>query len=222
MASSQNVEKLVDFIRSEGLETASATAYGYNHMGATLSDAILQAGLNYKTVVQPRVRRIINHFPNDKTTSQFLDLMDAFGLEHVINWQHPEKLGRLVTLANFFYVRSVETENCLRDWIQSTDNCSQLLNLRGVGPKTVDYLKMLSGCPAVAVDRHIRAFVKNAGIMSTDYASIRQVVEQAADRLNVVRTDLDFSIWNHVSQRHTSKHHVNPCRTHNPRYNAFS
>lgn len=169
-------------------------------MGATLSDAVLQAGLNYNTVVRPRVTRIINCFPSATTTSKFLDLIDELGIEHVLNWQHPEKLSRAIALANFFYVRSIETENCLGEWLQSAANCDNLENVRGVGPKTVDYLKMLAGIPAVAVDRHIRTFVNSAGVKANDYASIREVVELAADALQVHRTNLDYAIWVHVSQ----------------------
>jgi len=31
--------------------------FPYNHMGATLSEAILQAGTNYSTVLKPRIRQ---------------------------------------------------------------------------------------------------------------------------------------------------------------------
>jgi hypothetical protein len=60
--------------------------------------------------------------------------------------------------------------------------------------------KMLVGIPAVAVDRHIRTFVQRAGFRSNNYTAIREVVEEAADRLQVHRTSLDYAIWVHVSQ----------------------
>ena len=169
-------------------------------MGATLSDAVLQAGLNYNAVVRPRVSRLLHCFPQATTTSKFLDLIDEFGAEHLLNWKHPEKPTRLIAIANFFYVRSIETENCLSEWLQSTDNAAHLETIRGIGPKTVDYLKMLVGIPAVAVDRHIRTFVQRAGFRSNNYIAIREVVEEAADRLQVHRTSLDYAIWVHISQ----------------------
>jgi len=180
--------------------TSASVAHGYKHMGATLSDAILQAGLNYNTVVKPRVLRLLHNFPRATTTSKFLDLIDEFGAEHLLNWKHPEKPTRLITIANSFYVRSIETENYLRDWLQSPDNAMDLESIRVVGPKTVDYLKMLVGIPAVAVDRHIRTFVQRAGFRSSNYTAIREVVEEAADRLQVHRTSLDYAIWVHISQ----------------------
>jgi hypothetical protein len=35
----------------------------YGHMGATLTDAVLQSGISYETVVLPRVERILRDYP---------------------------------------------------------------------------------------------------------------------------------------------------------------
>lgn len=78
-----------------------------------------------------------------------------------------------------FYVRSIATEDCLREWLQLPNNAAHLRGTKGIGPKTVDYLKMLVGIPAVAVDRHIRTFVHRAGFRSNNYTTIREVVEEA-------------------------------------------
>lgn len=201
MASSKQVEKLIRFIQSNGIVPSNPIAHGYKHMGATLSDAVLQAGLNYNAVVRPRVSRLLHGFPRATTTSKFLDLIDEFGAEHLLNWKHPEKPARLIAVTSFFYVRSIETENCLREWLQIPNNAEHLEDIRGIGPKTVDYLKMLVGIPAVAVDRHIKTFVRHSGFESNNYTAIREVVEKAADQLRVHRTSLDYAIWVHVSSK---------------------
>lgn len=200
MASSTNVDKLIRFIRSSGVAVLPWSNCRYNHMAATLSDAVLQAGLNYNAVVKPRVLRLRRNFPRAVTTSQLLDLIDEFGAEHLLEWNHPEKPARLIALANFCYVRSIETEDGLADWLQTSGNVGLLENVRGVGLKTIDYLKMLVGIPAVAVDRHIKMFVQSAGLNSNDYREIREIVEKAADQLEVHRSSLDYAIWVHVSQ----------------------
>jgi endonuclease III len=199
MSSTKHVAKIVRFIRSNGIRASTAPNYGYSHMGATLSDAVLQAGLNYKTVVKPRVERLLERYPKATTTTQLMDLLDEYGAEHLLNWGHPEKPARLVAITNFMYVRSIETERCLREWFQSSGSAADLEEIRGVGPKTVDYLKMLAGLSAVAVDRHLASFVHRAGFRSNDYNAIRRVLEGAADRLQVDRTSLDYAIWAHVS-----------------------
>jgi hypothetical protein len=43
----------------------------YGHMGATLTDAILQQGIDYTTVVEPRVNNILTTYPEAKATTQF-------------------------------------------------------------------------------------------------------------------------------------------------------
>src|ERR1700739_2726243 len=44
----------------------------YDHMGATISDSILQAGLTYESVVRPRIKHIRANYPEGRTTSAFL------------------------------------------------------------------------------------------------------------------------------------------------------
>ncbi|HWY32681.1 MAG TPA: hypothetical protein VNX46_18090 [Candidatus Acidoferrum sp.] len=200
MSSSEQADQLIHYIKHSKLSVAPSAVQTYKHMGATLSDAILQAGLNYNFVVRPRVLRMLHYFPQANTTSQLLDLIDKYGAAYLLSWNHREKPSRLIAIANFFYVRSIENENCLREWLESSVNAKSLENIRGVGPKTIDYLKMLVGIPSVAVDRHIKTFVQRAGCKTDNYTAIRRVVEDAADRLHVHRTNLDYAIWVHVSQ----------------------
>lgn len=46
----------------------------YGHIGATLTDAIFQAGINYTSVVLPRVERVHRH-ERAKSISGFLALL---------------------------------------------------------------------------------------------------------------------------------------------------
>ena len=59
------IESLPDF----KLQKDAAT--GYDHMGALLVDAALQAGIRYETVVWPRVTAVLEHYPEAQTTSEF-------------------------------------------------------------------------------------------------------------------------------------------------------
>jgi hypothetical protein len=204
MASSKDIKRLVQFIRSNGITPSNSAPQSYNHMGATLSDAILQAGLNYNAVVKPRILRLLTCFPTATTTSHFMDLVDKFGADKLLNWNHPEKPARLIALTNFFYVRSIETESDLSAWLQTPNNAILIESIKGVGPKTVDYIKMLVGMPAIAVDRHLKTFVMSAGLKPTGYTAIRRVVEGAADTLRLNRTCLDYAIWLHVSTESTA------------------
>jgi hypothetical protein len=174
---------------------------GYGHMGAVITDTILQPGLNYRTVVAPRVKSVIVRYPTAQTTSAFLAVIKTDGVGYVLNWQHPEKLSRTQHLTRFLVNANVDTEEQLKSWLLHPANCLSLLEIRGIGAKTVDYLKNLVGISTVAVDRHIRNFVANAGIQCKDYSEVRLVVEFAADLLGIPRCSLDRAIWSYMANK---------------------
>ena len=47
----------------------------YNHIGATVADAILQGNRRYLSFVTPRVRRILERFPMHRTTTAVLEVL---------------------------------------------------------------------------------------------------------------------------------------------------
>lgn len=197
-----DVFRIRDFVRGLfGFQIQDRSGACYSHMGATICDTILQAGLNYRTVVAPRVQRVIQRWPSATTTPKFLSMISRHGLNDVLCWQHPEKPVRIGQLTEFLSDRGIETESGLADWLTVERNGEFLRDLRGVGPKTVDYLKSLVGLPAVAVDRHVRTFVKWAGVDATEYEEIRELIGLAADTLQVERNALDHAIWSYVSTR---------------------
>jgi endonuclease III len=170
-------------------------------MGATITDTVLQAGLNYKTVVQPRVNRLLQEYPEAQTTSGFRNLIGFYGLKSLITWSHHEKPRRILEMTWFFSNEGIETELALQEWLLRPGNANLLYSLRGIGAKTLDYLKMLVGIPTVPIDRHVRSFVRAAGLVYTQYADVQQVVQLAADNLGINRTSFDWAIWSYVSSR---------------------
>lgn len=168
----------------------------YRHMGATLCDTILQAGLNYRTVVNPRVGRILAFWPRATTSSLFLERMEAFGLESVLDWRDPVKLERIETLTLFCVDQGLETEEHLRSWLLAEENALALLALPGVGRKTVDYLRNLVGLSTIPIDRHMTAFLERAGLQCHSYEERQQALLSLACCLDVDARCLDAAIWN--------------------------
>jgi endonuclease III len=121
------------------------------------------------------------------------------GLNNVLNWQHIEKPIRIGRLTEFLKGQQIETEHELSGWLMDDTNVDALRKLNGIGPKTVDYLKSLVGLQAVAVDRHVKTFVKWAGVDASTYDEIRELVSKAADSLEVKRQAFDHAIWSYVS-----------------------
>jgi endonuclease III len=170
-------------------------------MGALLADGVLQAGLNYRTVVRPRVDRILNLWSDAVRTSDLVRLIHECGAAYLLQWRHEEKVNRFVGLVQFVHHHSVDTVTDFGAWLKNDENVFELRALRGVGPKTVDYLKNLAGVPTIAVDRHIRAFVESSGISCESYAQVRSLVEDAAAVLRLPPSIVDHAIWLHRSSR---------------------
>jgi hypothetical protein len=167
----------------------------YGHMGATICDAILQAGLNYRTVVAPRVDRILRFWPTAQTTTAFYEKAARFGLTDVLLWSHAVKLDRVVHLTEFLFGRSLDTEDAVADYLSHEAAAAELLALPGVGPKTLDYLKILVGIPTFAVDRHLRRIIEAAGVTYVSYDHAHATLIAAAGQLGLDPGDLDLMLW---------------------------
>jgi hypothetical protein len=187
-------------------------ALPYNHMGATITDAVLQAGLRYETVVWPRLQHVMT-IPEAATTSGFLAVLRERGGEEVVHWTHPVKLGRMEAVAELFIAEGVENEADLHVWLcgdpaagdgadaACSANIAKLAAVHGIGPKTIDYFKILCGeQDTAAIDMHLTRFLEQAGVRVTSYEQAREVIAAAAAELGVSAARLDHSIWTYMSK----------------------
>ena len=172
-----------------------------DHIGAALADCILQAGLNYRTVVRPRVERIKTSYPLAANLSGVKAVIDSGQIADFLCWHHPEKLSRFGGLVSLLCVDDVEKVSDLRDWLMRTSARDRMLSLHGVGPKTFDYLCCIVGIDRIAVDRHVISFASEAGVSTGHYDDLQAV---AADLLGMPRRDFDAWIWKHRA-RETSE-----------------
>jgi hypothetical protein len=202
--------KIAEFVSALGDSFWHVWDFPYHHMGASITDASLQAGVNYKSVVAPRVQAIRANYPEVTTTSQFIDLTDQIALADILKWKHPEKLRRARAALSFFQAEGVETESDLYSWIGRSENKARLMRLRGIGPKTLDYYRMIAGHPTVAIDRHLFSFLAAAGVKCTDYALAHQMLTDTATILGRSASSLDYSIWKFQSERATPPHSCVP------------
>lgn len=172
----------------------------YDHIGATITDAILQAGISYKTVVKPRVLMLIRDYPSTRTTTGFLELIEKRSIHEVLNFKGG-KPDRIVAVAYKFKEEGIETEDDLTAWLLEPINASVLKSISGVGEKTFDYFKILVGLETNAVDRHLENFIQDAGITVSGYKKQQEIINQAADNMNIRRAVLDHSIWKYMSEK---------------------
>lgn len=172
-----------------------------NHVGALFTDTILQAGVNYRSVVWPRVAHVLDTFPYATTVSIFAEVLENYGTANVLHWSNAEKAQRMNELVLFCLDHQIETSRQLTEFMRYERNVNMLKDIHGIGNKTCDYLKRLLGFDTVAVDRHIRSFIESADIFCNDYYDIKEIVEYAADFMEKTRRELDYSIWSYMSKK---------------------
>lgn len=196
-----HARKLIDYIENEiKLELIPSNNCPYdNHIGALFTDIILQAGLNYKYIVSPRVNNLYHNYPEANTVKNFFNLIEADGLENIIQWKHEIKLKRIIDLINFCLKNEIDSTEELKFFLLQEDNKKEFLTINGIGSKTYDYLLKLMNVDTIAVDRHIFSFLEKAGIEARDYHFSKGIVEFAADIMNVSRRSIDYSIWTYMA-----------------------
>lgn len=203
MKLASEARKLANYINKlESFETIYIqNEFVYNHIGALFVDITLQAGLNYKNVVLPRVQRVLLNYPEANTTIRFNKLIEQDGLEKIIKWKNEIKINRLKRLVLFALVNNINTCADFKIFLMQNKNQEEFLKLSGIGAKTIDYTLKLLNFDTVAVDRHIYSFVEMAEIKIVNYAFTKKIVEYAADFLQISRTAMDYSIWNYMSSK---------------------
>nr|WP_315154075.1 hypothetical protein [uncultured Flavobacterium sp.] len=197
----RDARKLVDFIENDiNFELIPSNSCPYhNHIAALFTDIVLQAGLNYKNIVAPRVMRVFNNHPYCETVQEFYDLILEQGLEDIILWKNEVKLNRIYDLIQFCFDNQINTSQELKRYLLNPENKSSFLNIKGFGNKTYDYLLKLLNVDTIAVDRHIFSFLDKAGIYTKDYIYTKNVVETAADLMDISRRSIDYSIWSYMA-----------------------
>lgn len=199
---SSAAEQLAQYVRSmPGFVFYEAIDGNYNHIGATVADAILQANNNYKTNVKPRVNRILNQYPNSRTTSSVRNLLQSLPVTQLLNWRGADRAARFSQVLDLFAAESIETEADLREWLLRESNVPKLSSIKGIGPKTIDYFKMLVGVSTSAIDRHLLNFLWLAGLSPCGYSDAQSIINATADMLRVDRAYFDHSIWRYMSRR---------------------
>ncbi|MGD0415199.1 MAG: hypothetical protein ABSA80_07600 [Terriglobales bacterium] len=197
-------EKVASHIRKLGFAIVSPTGYG--HMGATLTDAVLQAGVTWKTTVLPRAERVRTNYPNASTTSGFARLVVELGPEAVLDW-HGRKPRMLLELLVVLLQHNIETEDQLPTWLEQPANRELLRQIKGIKDKTANYLAR-----DVAVDRHLFDFVAEAGAPTDRFSEAHQIIRDAAELLGIEPATLDYSIWLYMSER-AARASVKRCKT---------
>lgn len=170
----------------------------YNHMGAILVDAMLQAGANYEAVKE-RVNTVLK-YPDARTTSGFLELLAGVPVHSLLQWEGRKPLW-VLGITHFFQAERVESKSDLKEWLEVSSNVQRLYAVSGVGEKTVDYIKKLAGISNTAMDRHWYTCLESAGIPYESYSEAKRIADYAAEEMGVDKSSLDTSVWRYFRSK---------------------
>ena len=173
-----SVQKVIDLLERIPHNYAEITQRTpYYNMAATLTDSVLQAGMNYKSVVYPRVYNILSKYSDYRTTCDFIILFQTIPIEEIIQWKNKRKQNTICNLALYLYNCNINTEEDLAEWILD------------------------DGQQAIPIDRHMFQFLEIAGVLTADYKEASRILRKTASVLEVGESVLDKTIWNYMSQK---------------------
>lgn len=187
------------FIQFEGQVPSTTCCARYDHIGALFADTALQAGVNYANVVKPRVDALLAHYPKAMTISKITSVLDEISSRELLNWTHHEKPRRFIELLRVSSEGGVETVSDLSEWITLETSRARLRRIKGIGPKSVDYIRMLVGQPVVPMDRHLFKIVAMAGVGTSDYSSAQTAFVEGAIRAGLSVSFAERSVWRLMS-----------------------
>ncbi len=205
-------EKLADFVRKLGdeFELYKQIDENYGHIGATIADAVLQANRDYEKIVLPRVTTIRNKWCEATTTSALRELLNTISVCQFLDYRSKERADRFLRVLDLLIAEGIENEDELRCWLQTPDSRKKLRAIKGIGPKTADYFGILVGLADAAVDRHLYAFLDEAGISYKNYGEAKEIINGCADILCIDRARFDHSIWRYRRKR-SQRNEVRRC-----------
>ncbi|MFD8134957.1 HhH-GDP family DNA glycosylase [Streptomyces mirabilis] len=172
---------------------------GWTHMGAIICDASFHARCKYEATLRPRLLRLQTDWPDATTVRGFQRRLATEDLAVAMNFNHPQKVATAHAITDLLTANGVDTRDDLHAWLGQQANRAVLRTVKGVGPKSIDYIGNLVGRSQVAVDVHLRTFAADAGVPDLRYEQLRAVYEEAAAILGHDQGGLEHAVWRYRS-----------------------
>jgi hypothetical protein len=196
-------EQLAEYVRKLGgtFEVYKSVDSDYHdHIGATIADAILQANRNYEKVVRPRVTAILKRYAECRTTAALNELLKKIDITDFLNYRSPQREQRFRDVLHLLTEEKIDSTEGLRNWLLRQENLPKLRKIKGIGPKTVDYFKILAGLETVAIDTRLQEFLDRAEVKYYGYDDTLEVIKKCADLLCIGYSNFDHSIWLYIGR----------------------
>ncbi|MFF2146551.1 hypothetical protein [Kitasatospora sp. NPDC058190] len=200
MTALSSVERLADHVRTVLGDGPFPPPGGWTHMGVVICDASFQARRKYELQIRPRLLQLGAAWPDAATVRGFQARLTTEDLAVAMNFNSPRRVATAHDITDLLAANGVDTRDDLHAWLGDQANRVALREVKGVGPKTVDYIGNLVGRSHVAVDIHLRTFAAEAGISNLGYEELRAVYEGTAAALGHDRGGLEHAVWRFKSQ----------------------
>lgn len=197
----EDAQKLLDYMDSRGMDGSTGSRPPRTHIGGLIVESALQRLQKYVATVVPRANDLIQAWPEADTTSGFLERISTGRLPETVRWPEGERTEQMRATAELLADQGIETVKDLGDRFNDDTTRLQLRRslrqIRGVGPKTTDFIEILSGSENVAaIDSRVRRATGRAGIERTGYDHLQQVLSHAAHLRGWKVGILDAVLWN--------------------------
>jgi hypothetical protein len=202
MTIEEKAAKLAEYIRGlSDFRIVTEFDGNYRHLGATIADAVLQANMRYETHVRPRIRHIRARYPAAATLSGLKETLIEKTTTRFLDWGGMDRVKRFDDIVGLFSSEGIETDDDLKGWLLNERNLLKLARIKGIGPKTIDYFKILTGIQTCAIDRRLLDFLRQADIGVSSYDEAKAIINLTADIIEVERAYLDHSIWEYIGEQ---------------------
>lgn len=169
-------------------------------MGAVICDVSFQARRKYESTIRPRILRLQSAWPDAVTVRGFQSRIAREDLAVAMDFNSPHRVATAHGITALLVAKGVDTREDLHAWLAHEDGRAALRAVKGVGPKSVDYIGNLVGRSQIAVDVHLRAFAADAGVSGLAYEQLRGVYESAAAVLGHEPGGLEHAVWRFKSK----------------------
>ncbi|MEN8652707.1 hypothetical protein ABCR94_19455 [Streptomyces sp. 21So2-11] len=173
---------------------------GWTHMGAVICDASFHARCRYEVTLRPRLLRLQTDWPDATTVRGFHGRLATEDLAVAMNFNSSQKVATAHAITDVLAAERVDNRDALHAWLDHQANRAALRSVKGVGPKSIDYIGNLVGRSQVAVDVHLRTFAADAGVPGLRYEQLRAVYEEAAALLGHDQGGLEHAVWRYGSE----------------------
>ncbi|MER6068309.1 hypothetical protein ABT187_05515 [Streptomyces sp. NPDC001817] len=117
-----------------------------------------------------------------------------------MHFNSPRRIATAHGITALLAANGVDSRADLHTWLNEQASRTALRTVKGVRPKTVDYIGNLVGRSQVAIDVHLRAFATDAGISGLTFQQLQAVYEETAALLGHEPGGFEHAVWRFKSQ----------------------